>query len=65
MLCLWDNEQDLFKYVFITLTTIQLIKSTIINGSTRVRRPAMPPVVFEPITPVYILAIDHSRQQAP
>ncbi len=48
-----------FMYVLLILT-VQLI-----NGFTRVCRPVMPPVEYEPTTPVCVPALDHTRQQAP
>ncbi len=47
-------------YDLLILTTIQLI-----NNIMRVCRPAMPTVGFEPTIPVHVLAMDHTRQQAP
>ncbi len=38
--------------------------ASISNGFTMIHRPVMPRVGFEPTTTVYVLAMDHTRQQA-
>ncbi len=52
-------------YILLVQTTTSWLIILLINDFTTVHGPTMPPVGFEPMTPVHVLAMDHARQQVP